>query len=139
MATRPSTPTPLPDPRSEIRKIEQTFESAFNANDFETLASLYAPDATFLPPNHSPCEGTAQIRDFFRELKQAGASDLHLELGRIEASGDLVAHRGRYRFKAPTAGGGTRPDRGNYLAVYRRQRDGNLRTVFDTFNSELPQ
>lgn len=139
MATRPSAPTPVPDLRSEIRKIEQTFESAFNANDLETLLSFYTSNATFLPPNHAPCEGTAQIKDFFRELKKAGASDLHLESGRTEASGDLVAHRGRYTFNAPTAGGGTRPDRGNYLVVYRRQRDGNLRMVFDTFNSELPE
>jgi uncharacterized protein (TIGR02246 family) len=137
MATRPTTPISTSDTRSEVRKLEKTFESAFNSNDLQTLVGLYTPDATFLPPNHAPCEGSEGIKAFFREMKEAGASELHLEQGRIEQSGDLVVHRGRYICNVPAPSGGTRPDRGNFLVVYRRENNG-LRTLFDTYNSELP-
>jgi uncharacterized protein (TIGR02246 family) len=139
MATRPTpSPTSAQNTRAAIRKLEQTFESAFNANDPKTLVSLYAPDAVLLPPNHAPCQGAGQIEAFFKELRDAGASDVHVQAQRVEESEDLVAVHGTYRFNAPVPTGGTRPDHGNYIVVSRRESNGDLRIVLDTFNSELP-
>ena len=138
MATRPAMPTPSSDVRNEVRKIEQTFESAFNSKNVETITNLYEQDAVFTPPNQPACQGKDQIRKFFQAFIEGGGSDLHLETNKIESSGDLIAHCGRYRGNVPKPGGGTKADRGNYICVYRRQPNGDLRAVLDTFNSENP-
>ena len=137
MATQP-TPKPAPDVRAEIRRLEQTFAQAFNTGDLDTVTNFYTADASVLPAHNPQLEGRTATREFFQKMRDAGASDLRLEQGRIEESGDLVVHAGRYTFNAPDPKGGTRPDQGKFVAVYRRQSDGSLQLAIDTWNSDLP-
>lgn len=137
MATQPI-PKPAPDVRGEIRRTEQTFAQAFNTGDLDTVINFYTEDASVLPAHNPLLEGRTATRDFFQKMQDAGASDLQLELGRIEESGDLVVHAGRYTVNAPDPKGGTRPEKGKFVAVYRRQSDGSLQLVIDTWNSDLP-
>lgn len=138
MATQPVS-RPSADVRAEIRRMLQTFAHAFNTGDLETVVNFYEPDATLLPPNAPAAEGITAIREVFKAFREAGGLDLKPETVRVEQSGDLVVEVGRYTANVPDPQGGTRPDRGKYVTVLRRQRNGELKLIVDSWSSDLPQ
>jgi uncharacterized protein (TIGR02246 family) len=119
------------DAESAIRALSDGFARGVNAGDAEWLVrEYYAEDAYFLPPNHRMVNGRSGIRAFLRALFEAGVGGLAIETTKIEASGDLAYHIGRFTMGNPS------PDRGKFVEVYRRQADGSWKCVGDIFNSD---
>lgn len=133
MAAHPATPLPSSKTINEVRKLDQLFMRAVETRDLDTILSLYDTDATVLPPHFPAAVTQTQIRDLFDGLFAQGARDLRIETTRIEEGGNLVVATGTY-----TATIDQVADRGKFLAVFRRNKKGDLRLAFDTWNSDLP-
>jgi ketosteroid isomerase-like protein len=71
---------------SDAREIIQKFYTAFGAHDGETMASLYADDATFGDPVFPSLRGR-EIGDMWRMLT-ASSLDLAVELGEVRPGED---------------------------------------------------
>jgi ketosteroid isomerase-like protein len=99
----------------------------------DSMASaLYAENATLMPPNQAMVQGRTAIRAWiknFPPLKQFVASPIE-----INGRGDLAYVRGTFQMLFEN--GAT--DRGKYLEIRRREKDGRWLAIADIFNSDLP-
>ena len=111
--------------------------------DIDSLVSLFTEDAWQMPPNSPPLIGRQSIYAFWREAVQWGTWQFTLDTQDIAVSGSLAVERGKYVLQF-TAGAGAPPgmtsfeDRGNYLAHWREDVDGEWRIAADAPVSELP-
>jgi|SRR5437016_4169756 len=126
------------DTRTEIEALATEFAKAFNNQDATELASFYTADCKFLPPNLPLIEGRAGVEELCRQMFDMGCRSLDLETTDVLQAGDLVVEVGRYTMTIQPPGGDPVQDVGKYLDVRRRQSDGGLRIVLDTFTSDLP-
>ncbi len=108
--------------------------AAFNDEDADELASLYAEDAVMLPPNAPALFGRDAIRASFREEFAAGGLKAEIEALETVVEGDLAYVAGRYRV---WTGDGTLVDRGKYVEIWRAV-DGQWLISRDIHNSSLP-
>lgn len=108
--------------------------TAFNDEDADELASLYAEDAVMLPPNAPALFGRDAIRASFREEFAAGGLKAEIEALETVVDGDLAYVAGRYRV---WTGDGTLVDRGKYVEIWRAV-DGQWLISRDIHNSSLP-
>ena len=95
-------------------------------------ASLYAENATFMPPNQMMVQGRPAIRAWIKSTPPLS----HFTAAAIEINGrgDLAYIRGT--FQAQFENG--QSDNGKFLEVRRREKDGRWLIVTDIFNSNLP-
>ena len=133
MAAHPATPLPSSKIINEIRKLDQLYSRAVETRDLETLLSLYEPNATVLPP-HAPAASTqADVRNLFQALMALEPRGFQINTTRVEEAGDLAIATGTFRVALRDI-----EDQGKFLAVFRRNKKGDLRLVYDTWNSDLP-
>jgi len=122
----------------EVLALDQQWVEAVNAGDAAGAASLYADDAVVLAPNSEPVRGRSQIEGFFEEFFKLQPSFLPLNTFRIEDSGDMAANAGTYTLKLAPPGADVINDHGKYLGVFKRQPDGSLKLILDTWNTSEP-
>ena len=115
-----------------IRTAADRFVRAFNAGNTEAVTAFYADDAVLLLPNAPIARGTASIRG---TVAAVAGQHPTLEFGpdRIAQSGDMAYETGHY---AMTMGGNQ--EQGNYVAVWRRQSNGDWKLVADSVVSTQP-
>jgi ketosteroid isomerase-like protein len=122
---------------STIRKIGQDYVLACNTRHLEDLIEHYASDAVVMRSNHPPIRGSASIREFFVAQLDGGFGEVELEPMRVEVTGELAFDAGRCKMLVPSAVGKRREERGKYLFVYARQKDGTWKIAADCWASDL--
>jgi uncharacterized protein (TIGR02246 family) len=86
---------------------------------------LYAPDAVFLTGTGDRISGRAAIRALFKSAMAAHTSDLTPRSLVTEVSGNLAYDSGEYSETiTPASGVASSELKGNYLIVFKRQRNG---------------
>lgn len=116
------------DAESYIRAAVPRFISAFNSGNADALSSFYADDAVLLLPNAPVARGAAGVRQAFMSMSGARPT-LDFAPDRINVCGDMATEVGHYTMSA---------DRGNYVAVWRRQSDGTWKMTADSVVSTVP-
>src|SRR4051794_25095603 len=81
------------DLRAQIGKMDQAWQTAYNAGDAAAVAALYTKDAKLMPPEAEPASGTAAIQAFFTKDIAQGAKNT-LTLGDVEGFGDFALETG---------------------------------------------
>lgn len=120
--------------RDEISELLIGFCKAVANQDTAGVGDYYATDARLLPPGAPLIEGRAGIESYLGELFAAGFRSLELDTVDVLEDGGLAVEVGRFTMGFdPSA-----TEVGKYIAVYRRQSDGTLKIVADTFNSDTP-
>lgn len=122
---------------SYIRAASQRFASAFNAGDFDTLATFYTDDAVVMPPNEEIARGPVAIRKSFAGLGTMKAR-LTVRTERVVQSGDMAYEYGTYDMTLTPPGQSQMADRGKFVTVWRKMPDGEWRIAADIFNTSLP-
>ena len=56
----------------------------------------------------------------------------------VAGSGDLAYSTGTYQMSAPDDSGKSITDHGKYVAVWKKQADGNWKVAVDIWNTDLP-
>ena len=127
-----ATTTPTNDADAYIRSAGQRFISAFNAGNADAVAGFYTDDAVLLLPNSPIARGVDSIRSSTRAMAGMHPT-LDFSPDRISQQGDMAYEVGHYTMTVA----GNR-DQGDYVAVWRRQPNGDWKIVADSVVSSLP-
>ena len=132
--------------REEIERLTAKFAKAVTDKDFAAIGPLYEEQARFLPPGGPMVVGPAAILASIQKMVEAGITALDLQPVDVIESGDFVVEIGRTTVTIQPLGimalvlllmGKRRLiKQGKSIVVWRRQKDGSLKIMADTFNSD---
>lgn len=136
------TRTPLGGPslskaEAALRQMTQDWALACNNKQLDDLLTFYSTDALVLRSNIPPVRGTAAIREFFFSALDSGLGDIEMEPLRVELLGDVAYEAGRCQMLVPVAVGKRREERGKYVVVFARQKNGEWKAVVDSWSNDL--
>jgi ketosteroid isomerase-like protein len=94
------------------------FETAFNAGDFETVASMYAEDAFLLPAGSPLVQGRSRIKTFWSDAGKA-VGDLKLTADDVKPLGSSAA-REIGRFSLKSKGQNAQEMSGKYVVLWEK-------------------
>lgn len=120
-----------------IRAVILEDAAAVRRADWNAVTRMFAADAIRFPPHHAPIRGRAAMRAWLDTFPPIQEFDITAD--EILGCEDMAFVRGRYTLTA-AAGPESRPvtDRGNYMGLLRKQRDGSWLWTTDMVSSELP-
>ena len=123
-----------------IRDADAAALRAVQAKNADGVASNYADDASWLPPNAPAVSGKEAIRGEWAKLVNSGGFDMSWQISKVEVSrgGDLAYSTYTYQVTSPGADGRLTSDHGKALVVWKKQTDGAWKIAADTFNSDQP-
>ena len=127
--------------RGVIDSLNTKLEGWYAAGQIDSVAAVFAEDAWQMPPNHAPLIGRDSVRSFWGNAVRGGRFEFDLQTAEVIAADSLAVERGRYMLKFTAGSGAPMPsfeDRGNYVVVWRRERDGRWRIMWDAPVSVLP-
>ncbi|MCX6629535.1 MAG: SgcJ/EcaC family oxidoreductase [Candidatus Solibacter sp.] len=124
---------------SALRALDAQWSKAAAANDLEGTVSYYSDDASLLAPNAPIATGKQAIRAVWASLLGPDVS-VSWQVSKVEVSrsGDMAYVMGVYGLTMKDPQGKLETDHGKLLEVWKKQADGNWKTVADIFNSDLP-
>jgi uncharacterized protein (TIGR02246 family) len=109
----------------KLAKVSMVWAKYWREKQLAQVVALYAPDAVFLTGTGDRINGRAAIRAAFKIALATNSSDLIPRSLATEVSGDLAYDSGDYRETiTPVSGGGKLELKGNYVIVFKRQRNG---------------
>ena len=121
-----------------IGESNRRFVEAATRSDAGAMASVYAIDADFLPPNAEALRGPAAIERFWEGGIEMGIQGIELETLRLVQAEGLAYETGRYTLQFRPEAGGPLSDAATYLIVHRLQHDGSWRRAAEIFTWEAP-
>ncbi len=122
--------------RAEIEKLTAQFVKAVTNKDFAALGPFYEERARLLPPGAPMVEGRAAIEAAQQKMIEGGVQALDLECVDVIEAGDFAIEIGRTTVTIQLLGLFSITRTGKSIVVWRRQKDGTLKIVVDTFNSD---
>ena len=123
-----------------IREIDAQALAAAKAKNADGYLMSVADDALSQPPNTPMVTGKEAMRAFFSELfaSPGFALDWQITMLEISSAGDLAYGIGTYQLTLNDAEGNPFTERGKWIAVWKKQPDGNWRAVANAWNSDQP-
>jgi ketosteroid isomerase-like protein len=123
--------------RDLLMRVDADWSNAWT--DRDKFLSYYAPDASLYPEHMAPVTGAGPIRDAI--MRMGAVSDVSLTWSvlkaSVSASGDLGYTAGTYLATGITSPGQPTPERGMYLAVWRKD-SGQWKVIEHIFNLYAP-
>jgi ketosteroid isomerase-like protein len=120
------------DLRTQIGKMDQAWDKAYNAGDAAAVTALYTKDAKILAPGAEPVSGTAAIQAFFKADIAQGAKNA-LTQGDVVGFGDYALETGGW---VATDADGKHLDHGSFMTLYKKV-GGGWKILRDTWNSSM--
>lgn len=133
-ACQPNLPTLSIEDQNAIIESSKKWVQTYNQNDWETLASLFTPDATMMPPNSSVVRGRDAIAAW--EAENESGFRIALDIQEISGLGTLAYVKGRSCVFIPYGDGSFGVDVGKFLEIREKQDDGEWLIASDIFNSD---
>jgi len=127
--------------KAKIRDLETAWSKDAAAKDVDKSVANYADDAILMMPGMPPAKTKDAVRAAWKGMLADPNFKINFAPDRIEvsASGDLATTQGSYtmtvtnpKTKKPVE------DKGSYMTVYKKQADGNWKSIEDTTSSEVP-
>lgn len=114
--------------------ISQTnWVAAYNENDWQALSQHFTQDALLMPPGDVILMGRDAIADW--EAANEMGYQIRLDIDAIDVSGDIAAVYGTSCLTIPTQGG-LLFDKGKFVEVRKRGKNGEWLIAADIFNSD---
>lgn len=122
-----------PDPQAQVRATETAFAQTMADRDHESFQSFLADDAVFFE-GESPLRGKDAIAAAWRKYYQGEKAPFAWTPETVEvlASGDLAFSSGPV--VSPSG-----KSLGTFNSVWRKQRDGTWKIVFDKGSPPCPE
>jgi ketosteroid isomerase-like protein len=105
--------------RSEVDAINAEYVRAMAEHDVAGMISLYAEDASLFFSDTPVLQGSAAVAAFYEDEFKDGPVAITFESTNILDGDGLVVDIGHYAMPS---------ERGKYVVVFRRQRDGTLKS-----------
>ena len=124
-----------------ITDVEKGMRKAANDKDAAAFAANYAADAVMMTPGMPPMNGQDAIRTGMKTLLSDPNFKIDFASDKVEVadSGDMAATRGSYMLTVTDpATKNAINDKGSYVTVFRKQKDGAWKAVMDCDVSEIP-
>ena len=123
-----------------IRETTNEWMNAANAKDVERMVSGYTDDASLFRPNAPIATGKEAIRKVLSKLTERPGLSESNQVTKVEVSrmGDLAYSFGTYESTWNDPEGNPVTKRGKWVAVYKKQADGQWKQVADIGNSDGP-
>jgi ketosteroid isomerase-like protein len=124
---------------AQIMKADADFAQAVAGKDRERFLSFLTDVTTFNGGSASELHGRDAVMKEWNDFFTADGPTLSWTpaRGEVVGAGDLGYTTGRSLFRGKGADGKMVERRGEYLTVWRKQRDGSWKVIFDT-GSTLP-
>ena len=124
-----------------VDKAHDQWLEAMKANDPAALGRLVTDDVVLMPPHGEPIVGRHAVVEWFANVvRQARTKDVNVTQREVMVAGDLAIERGSFTWKVAPAGRTSDvEDRGNFVAIWKRQSDGSWKTLRNIWNSTLPE
>jgi len=121
--------------RSAIEAANARFTQAFERGDARALAGMYTPDAIVFPPDSQMVRGSTAIGQFWKALRDSGATNVSLTTLEVGASGNLAYEVGTATLTMQPEGKERTTSVVKYVVVWKRQRNGSWKLHRDIWNS----
>lgn len=126
--------------KSQIKTLNDKMIKAGLDEDTETMAAMYSDDIIYLP-NYSPMvKGKKKVMEMDKESQKEGykMTAWTLKTDEIFPDKKYIIETGTYSvtIKVPQMPEPVN-DKGKYVTVWVRQKDGGLKIFIDTWNSDL--
>ncbi|MBI1344571.1 MAG: DUF4440 domain-containing protein [Terrimonas sp.] len=125
-----------PTTANELSQMNRDFANALNDKDAVAAANCYTEDATILPPNEAPVTGRANIRQYWEGAIAAGAFDVAVATLSTGSNGDLGYEVGRFQMSTKDSSGKVMTERGKYIELLKRDKDGKWRSTHGIWNTD---
>lgn len=132
--------------RAEIERLTAKFAQAVTTREYGVLGPYYEERARYLPPGGPMVEGPAAIQAAQQRMIERGIAALDLQAVDVIEAGDFIVEIGRVTvtiqprgflgFILSLVGKRRFTKHGKSVVVWRRQKDGALKIMVDTFNSD---
>jgi ketosteroid isomerase-like protein/mannose-6-phosphate isomerase-like protein (cupin superfamily) len=111
-----------------------------STGDVDKFVSYYSPDAKFYPSGMPLISGAEAIKQAYGQLSALPGFSLQWTPAEAEvsSSGDLGYVTGSFDMTANDPAGKPAVEHGKYIAIYRKQADGQWKVVEDIFNPDAP-
>lgn len=119
--------------RAAVINVENELVRLINKASWDSVAAIYAPDATILAPGSPPVTGQKAIASFWHTVSIRGMHTMELQLIDLEQSGDKLIARGKYVMN------NTQDeiiDIGKFIAIYKKEKN-TWRLQTDMFNTSM--
>jgi ketosteroid isomerase-like protein len=122
------------DAKMIIGKRNALWLAAYNSDDLDSLANLYAEDALFMAAGSATQCRPRAVRKFYSESwKFFPKHSITLTSVRVELAGDVLLDSGDYRFDGVQSNGTPDHEQGSYITVFKK-RGGEWRIIMDIWN-----
>jgi len=127
--------------RVAIDNAYAAWVQADNTKDLNRWVSFLAPNALFLPPNHTALRSNEAIRSFYAELfaDKRFALECRQEKIEVSASGDIAWSAGSCRSTFTGPKDSVAHDTSKWVKVWKRQPNGEWKCAVNSWSSDLPQ
>jgi len=138
---------PLSTPREDEARLRAAVEAsaarvtaAFNRGDIPGFIRSYADDIWVFPPNEQPFQGRDASLGYYQRSYDRGLRNFQITTTGLDRQGSMAYETGIYTVDYPTPGqrGAMTRDNGKYVQVWKRSSNGDWRTHFVMWSSNLP-
>ncbi len=135
-------PDQLEIEKEKIRQADIAWAKTGESKDLDAQMELYSDDQIpiMMPPNGPIVKGKENIRAFFEPTYNRSDFSItwHPETVEVAESGEIGFVIGIYESQINDANGNPIEDKGKYIEIWRKQKDGKWKCTADIFNSNIP-
>lgn len=119
-----------------LARLDDDWSAAAATRDAAKVASFYADDALAYPPNEPVAVGKAAAQKVWAAYFAEPSFRISWKTTHAEVNGDLGFTSGSYEdsFKGPD--GKLVQEKGKYLCVWKKQKDGSWKAIHDMWNAD---
>jgi ketosteroid isomerase-like protein len=121
-----------------LLSADAAWMKVYHAKDLAKSLAFCDERASMLPPNAPIATGKDAIAKVIASDFANGNTTWHANKAGVALSGDLGYTSGTSELITKDASGKTLVDKGKFLTVWKKQKDGSWKVLFDMFNSDLP-
>lgn len=123
-----------------ILKADTNWAKAAQTRKVDAWMAFYSDDAVVLPPNDQLAQSKTAIQKSIHDLLSLPNLSITWRPAKVEVaqSADIGYSYGSYKLNFSGPDGNPAEDRGKYLEIWRKQKDGTWKCAVDTWNSDLP-
>jgi ketosteroid isomerase-like protein len=119
-----------------LTKLDDDWSKVAATRDAERVAAFYADDAIAYPPNEPAAVGRAAAKKVWAAYFADPTFTISWKTTSAQVNGDIGYTAGTYEdsFKGPD--GKTVNEKGKYLCVWKKQKDGTWKAIHDMWNAD---
>jgi ketosteroid isomerase-like protein len=121
-----------------VLSADAAWMKVYHAKDLAKSVAFCDEEASMLPPNAPIATGKDAIAKVIASDFANGDLTWHANKAGVAHSGDLGYTSGIAELVMKNESGKTIVDKGKFLTVWKKQKDGSCKVLFDMFSSDQP-